>query len=271
MGGYGQDIYKFCSSYLKISEETFTKIWNDKIYPNNKIRDMYNGIWMRIELSISLAIDLKSSLIATKRIAASYAARANAIFLLLSCLDALSGGRHIDFYQWLMKYKKQNNYTKKELDNYYESYLNDYGTRRKFVKVFEGFIELRFVNRYSFVYTKRGLDFVSLSNIERHKLINKANKKYRKMSDIEKAHIIGKYFYEMYRNVFVHQGIIPVYDIPDWVLEATNETDKRSFLSYVVPFDKQSGLITGTIDGDVIPHLILLVRLTLAKEIQKLA
>ncbi len=270
MGGYGDEINKFCSGYLRVSDLQFQNIWNNKIYPDGELQCKYNGIWMRIELAISLAIDLKTHLISSKRIAASYAARATAIFLLLSCLDALAGDKYLDFYQWLMKNTSRKEYDKKELKKYYEDYLNDYGTRRGFVKIFEGFIELKFIKNYSLIYSKRRLDIQALSAKERRQLILQADNKYNNMSDIEKSHTIGRYFYEMYRNVFVHQGTIPQYDIPDWVLEETNDTDKRSFISYVLPIDKNSGLVTGIIDGDVIPHLILLVRLTLARTIEKL-
>lgn len=263
LGGYGNQIYNLIKDNLTISEAEYTLIWSKKIYPNKELREKYNGIWQKITLQDELLSGLIKTLSITNT-AASYCARSTAIFLLLSCLDAIAGEKYQDFYSWLMNNYKIDNYSRKRLTELHEEYIQTCGGQQKFSELFELLVPLELVKNYEIYFHSK--DILKLPHKDRSNVMNEVRDKYNSLSDKLKCRVIGRYYYNFYRNLFVHWGYNPSHDIPDWVIDKHGETRDKTFLIAYYPAIK---LVSGAITGDIAIHLIQLVRLALAKNIER--
>lgn len=265
MGGYGLKIYEYIKEYLSISKGKYEEIWNSKIYTNKSLRDLYNGIWMKIALQDALTKDISSLLVQTDRTDASYASRSTALALLLFCLDALAGDKYISFYDWLRRTHMKTTYTDKELHIFNEEYLSKYGVMKGFVKLFEAFIQLNLIDNYV-IYLSKKTNLNILVPTKLKSEMEHVKLKWEQSSPIEKSHIIGMFYYRLHRNLFIHQGQTPIEETPEWVLLRKGETRKNSF--FELHFYPEIGLLSGSVRGDMCEHLMLLTKCSLAKKIQ---
>ncbi len=265
MGGYGERIYEYIKEYLTISYEEYGEIWNTKIYPNRMLREMYNGVWIRISLKNELLGEVTQYLLDKEKTDATYGSRAMGIFLLLSCVDALSGDQYLDFYNWLEKEEHRKPlYTNKDLKELYNIYIKDYGNRRKFIILFENLIPLGLIDNYKIYFSK------NYEDPERDKKeFMRSIEKYDLSTNEEKSHTIGNYYYKLHRNFLVHSGrIIISEDTPDWVLrrEDKDRSEERNTISSYPEINLKSGEII----GDKAEHLDKLIRVILGKKIMEL-
>ena len=265
MGGFGEKIYEYIKEYLTISYEEYREIWNTKIYPNRKLREMYNGIWIRISLKNELLGDVTRYLLDKEKTDATYGSRAIGIFLLLSCIDALSGDRYLDFYNWLEKKERRKPlYTNRSLKEFYNTYIKDHGNRRRFITLFENFIPLGLIGNYRIYFSKNYED----PKRDKEEFM-RSIEKYNSSTDTEKSHIIGDYYYKLHRNFLVHSGqIIISEDTPDWVLRRENK-DRSKEINAISAYP-EIHLKSGEIIGDKAEHLDKLVRVILGNKIMEL-
>lgn len=268
MGGYGTQIYEYIKPFLSITFDEYTKLWNEKIYPHRTSREYFHGIWMKIAFQNALTKDIGKFLVDTDRTDASYAVPNIANALLLFCIDGLStGGKFIDFPSWLSSRGNDKAYSYKEIKRMYAEYQFDCGITTKFIQSFEGFIELNLIQNYVLYFSKKANDFDLMSHPDRKKIIDQAKNLWNEYTEIEKAHWIGKYYYQLHRNLFVHSGQTPITTVPEWVIHKLGESRDSYHGVYFMP---EIGLISGHIIGDEIIHLEHLLKLLLAKKISSI-
>lgn len=262
MGGYGHQLYNFIHSNLNIGKDEFEKIWNEIIYSNHTLREKYNGIWEKIALHDEL-IKLTPN-ISENNTAASYAARSTTIFLLLSIIDALANDKYKDFYNWLKDNLKRNEYTLKELGKiYYDQYLNECSGQKNFSKLFEKLIPLGLLNKYEIYFSRNIALYTKLSTDERKRIMEEAKTKFHNATDVDKCHLVARFYYNYYRNLYVHAGQNPSHDPPDWALLRMNQNRNIAFVLHIEP---SIGLLSGTITGNIDEHLYQLIKISIAHD-----
>jgi hypothetical protein len=113
------------------------------------------------------------------------------IYLYCTCIDTLAGKQdYMEFYQWL-KTKNLSNLDKDKIDEYHEEYLDDYGDRRSFSKLF--------LNLPPSVKSWLNQN-ISIQQSNVYEVVESRN-------ETELVRRLIDYFYKSWRNPFTHQSV----------------------------------------------------------------
>lgn len=267
MGGHGNKIYEYIKEYLQISKEEYAYIWNELIFKEKSHRNKFNGIWSKIAFQEFISRNINGVLSKNETSSAVSAAKSTAMSLLIFCLDAIAGDVYIDFYSWINRHHKQENYSANQLHNLYEEYISENGVMKGFVKLFEGMLYLKLVNNYTLFFTRKAEGIDKLSQQQRSAIMKEVRQKWEASTDIEKSHAIGTYYYKLHRNLFIHSGQTPITGPIDLGDPFVHERDS---MYYAVAFYPEIGLVAGEILGDELDHLDKLLKLSLARKIESM-
>lgn len=265
MGGHGNKMYEYIEKYLHITNKEYEFVWNELIFKDKSQLNKFNGIWSKIAFQSYISHNIHGVLSKSDIGDGMSAAKSTAISLIIFCLDAIAGDVYVDFYSWLNKYNKKESYSMKELGQLYEVYINENGVMKRFIKLFEGMIDLNLVGNYLLLFTRKAKKIDKISQHDRGIIMSKVKQIWESSSDIEKSHIIGKYYYKLHRNLFIHSGQTPITGLTHFSDSMGQESEN---IYSAVAFYPEIDLVSGEILGNELDHLIKLLKLSLARKIE---